>query len=63
MTTKLIRLEEVSNLTGLKKSALYRRISENTFPSPIKLGSKASRWSLVEIQQWIEKAVEVRHAK
>ena len=63
MTTKLIRLEEVSNLTGLKKSALYRRISENTFPSPIKLGGKASRWSLVEIQQWIEKAVEVRHAK
>lgn len=63
MTTKLIRLEEVSNLTGLKKSALYRRISENTFPSPIKLGGKASRWSLAEIQAWIEKAVEARHAK
>lgn len=63
MTTKLISLKEVSSLVGLKKSALYRRISENTFPSPIKLGGKASRWSLVEIQAWIEKAVEVRYAE
>lgn len=63
MTTKLISLKEVSSLVGLKKSALYRRISENTFPSPIKLGGKASRWSLVEIQAWIEKAVEVSYAE
>ena len=61
--TKLISLNEVSSLVGLKKSALYRRISENTFPGPIKLGGKSSRWNLAEVQSWIEKAVEVRHAK
>ena len=63
MTTRLVKLGEVSNLTGFKKSAIYKRISEGTFPSPIKLGGKASRWSLAEVQTWIEKAVEVRHAE
>lgn len=57
MATKLIRIEEVSEMTGLKKSALYQRISENTFPSPIKLGARCSRWNLVEVQKWIERAI------
>ncbi len=61
--TKLIRIEEVSSLVGMKKSAIYQRISENTFPSPIKLGARSSRWNLAEVLAWIEKAVEMRHAE
>ncbi len=61
--TKLISINAVSEMVGLKKSAIYLRISEGVFPGPIKLGSKCSRWNLAEIQNWIEKAVEVRHAK
>lgn len=60
--TKFITLKEVSDLVGLKKSAIYERISVGTFPGPIRISSKCSRWSLVEIQEWIEKAVEARHA-
>jgi prophage regulatory protein len=60
--TKLISLPQVCDLTGLKKSAIYQRIMEGSFPPQIKI-SRASRWSLLEIQQWIEKAVEIRHAK
>lgn len=60
---KLIALPAVCEMTGLKKSALYQRISENTFPGPIKLGHKASRWNFAEVQAWVEKAVEVRHAE
>lgn len=61
--TQLISLNEVSQLIGLKKSAIYIRISEGTFPAPIKIGQKCSRWSLSEVQAWIEKAVEMRHAE
>ena len=59
---KLISLDEVSELVGLKKSGIYLRISEGSFPGPIKLGTKCSRWNLTEIQAWLEKAVEARHA-
>ena len=60
--TKLITLKEVSDLVGLKKSAIYARISEGNFPNPVKLGSKCSRWSLAEIQEYIEKALAERKA-
>lgn len=60
--TKLISLSQVSGLVGLKKSAIYMRIAEGNFPSPIKLSSRCSRWSLVEIQEYIEKAVAERKA-
>ena len=54
--TKLISLDEVCNIVGLKKSALYKRIAEGTFPKYIKIG-RASRWSLVEVQDWVEKTI------
>lgn len=60
--TKFITLKEVSDLVGLKKSAIYARISAGAFPVPIKISSKCSRWSLVEIQEWMDKALEARHA-
>lgn len=60
--TKLITLKDVSDLVGLKKSAIYQRISEGNFPAPVKLGSKCSRWSLTEVQEYIEQAMEARHA-
>ncbi len=62
MKTKLIRIEEVSEMTGLKKSALYQRISEKTFPCPIKLGARCSRWDSVAVQQWIENAIAENRA-
>ena len=59
---KLISLPVVCDMTGLQKSAIYERISNGTFPGPVKI-SRASRWAITEVQAWIEKAVEVRHAE
>jgi len=50
---RLLKISEVSNLVGLGKSAIYEMITAGTFPAPIKIGC-ASRWSLLEILQWIE---------
>lgn len=38
---RFIRLPEVLNRTGLCKAWIYRLISSNEFPSPIKLGERA----------------------
>ena len=59
---KLIRMQEVEALTGFKKSYIYKLISLNKFPKQCKL-SRASRWSLEEVQQWISEAMEARHAE
>lgn len=59
---KLIPLPVVCDMTGLQKSAIYERISNGTFPRPVKI-SRASRWVVTEVQAWLEKAIEARHAK
>ncbi|WP_231387848.1 helix-turn-helix transcriptional regulator [Pseudomonas nitroreducens] len=50
---RLLKITEVSGLVGLGKSAIYDMITAGSFPAPIKIGC-ASRWSLLEVLQWIE---------
>lgn len=60
-TTRLIRLPEVLHKTGYKKAWIYRLISENRFPKPIKLGSRSVAFIETEIEQWIlERVIESR---
>ena len=45
MTTqneRIIRLPEVINTVGLKKSAIYKRIKAGEFPKPVKIGPHAN---------------------
>ncbi|WP_168386213.1 helix-turn-helix transcriptional regulator [Erwinia amylovora] len=56
-TTRLIRLPEVLHKTGYKKAWIYRLISENRFPKPIKLGLRAVAFIEVEIDQWISETI------
>lgn len=52
-STRLIRLPEVLNKTGYKKAWIYRLISEDRFPKPIKLGERAVAFIEAEIDEWI----------
>lgn len=56
----LMRLPDVEKTTGLKKSAIYARIKEGSFPGPVRLGAKAVAWRFDEIQQWIDKLPRVK---
>jgi prophage regulatory protein len=57
--SRLIRLSEVLHITGLKKSAIYKRIKEGRFPVAVRLGTKHVAWKSNEIQEWIEKRPRV----
>lgn len=48
----LLRMPQVLDRVGLKKTVIYERIKAGTFPKPIKLGS-ASAWHTHEIDGWI----------
>lgn len=50
---RLIRLPEVMARVGLKRSAIYQRMSEGRFPRSRSLGGKCAVWVESEIDAWI----------
>lgn len=50
---RLIRLPEVMSRVGLKRSAIYQRMSEGRFPKSRSLGGKCTVWVEAEIDAWI----------
>ena len=62
MQTKILRLPEVKDRTGLSRSTVYLRISEGRFPTPVSLGGRAVGWLESEIEQWIQDRIEASRA-
>lgn len=50
---RLLRLPEVIARVGLKRSAIYQRMSEGRFPRSRSLGPKCAVWVESEIENWI----------
>ena len=60
---RLLRLPEVMARVGLRRSAIYQRMSEGRFPKCHSLGPKCSVWLEAEINDWIERvARSSKHA-
>jgi prophage regulatory protein len=58
MVTKILRLPEVKNRTGLSRSTIYLKISKGSFPPPISLGDRAVGWIESEISDWLTSHIE-----
>jgi prophage regulatory protein len=50
---RLLRLPEVINCVGLRKSAIYDKIQRKEFPKPVAIGKRARAWRASKIAQWI----------
>lgn len=50
---KLIDLKFICEITGLSRGGIYKLMSNDLFPKPLKLG-RASRWYLKEIEAWLD---------
>ncbi|MFC3097333.1 helix-turn-helix transcriptional regulator [Alteraurantiacibacter palmitatis] len=54
MTERLLRRSEVEKRIGLRRSAIYERISKGTFPEPVRFrDTRAVRWRASEIEKWL----------
>jgi prophage regulatory protein len=53
----LLRLPMVMRITGLARSTIYKLISQNQFPVPIKLSKRAVAWLQSEIETWVSSRV------
>jgi prophage regulatory protein len=54
MTTRILRLPEVTARTGLGRSTLYARIQAGEFPPPVSLGARAVGWPEADVAAWID---------
>ena len=54
---RLLRLPDVEARTGLKKSAIYAGMKNQTFPQCVKLGPRAAAWPLSQIEGWIAEKI------
>lgn len=50
---KLIDLKFICESTGLSQAYIYKLMSNDLFPKPLKIG-RASRWYLREFKDWLE---------
>ena len=60
LTQRYIRIKELVILLGVSRSTIYDWLDEKskrydpTFPKKIKIGASAVRFSLIDIERWIE---------
>lgn len=57
---RLLRMKQVENKTGLKRSQIYARMKEHTFPASIKIGPASVAWLEQEIDEWIKEKLNQR---
>jgi prophage regulatory protein len=56
----ILRLREVEQRCGLKRSSIYQAIAEGTFPKSVPITGHAVGWVDTEIQDWIEARITER---
>jgi prophage regulatory protein len=61
---RLLRINQVREMTGLSRSSLYHLSSENKFPPSIALvpGGTSRAWLESEVRAWINQRIEARNA-
>ena len=49
---KLVKIQELAQITALSQSKIRQMISAGLFPPPVKFG-RSSRWILDQVEAWI----------
>lgn len=57
-SARLIRIDQVTDLVGIRKESLYRLVRLGKFPRPVKLSERSSAWRESEVLAWINSRPE-----
>ena len=55
---RLLRLPEVINMFGIKKTTIYDRMKKGTFPKNISLGGNIVVWHLSDLNAYMYQLLE-----
>ena len=50
---RILRIQEVSNKTGLSPSSIYKQVRLDEFPPSVKITKRASGWDEEAVDAWI----------
>ena len=59
---KLLKAQDVADLTSMSLSHLHRLARDGKFPKPIKIGENRSAWLESDVQEWISECLRKHHA-
>jgi prophage regulatory protein len=59
-TDELIDIEQACRMAGLSRTQAWRKVKAGTFPQPIRLGTRCTRYSLQEVSEWIRRCLRER---
>jgi prophage regulatory protein len=48
----LLRLKDVCRLFGISRSTIYKRVSEESFPAPLRISERSVRWRMTDLADW-----------
>ncbi len=51
---QIIRRDKVSQVTGLARATIYKKVADGSFPPPIRLGARAVGWRKPDIVAWLQ---------
>lgn len=57
---RLLRLQQVGEITGLRRSMIYQLEADGNFPRRVKLATRAVGWVESEIRAWIAARIMIR---
>lgn len=60
MTTRILRLPQVTEKTGYGRSAIWEKANIGEFPKPVRLGPRAVGWVEAEVDDWIAARIAKR---
>ncbi|WP_273524574.1 helix-turn-helix transcriptional regulator [Rhodosalinus sediminis] len=50
---RLLRIKQVTAVTGLSRASIYEKVRRGEFPAPVKIGKRAVAWRFSKIIEWI----------
>jgi prophage regulatory protein len=53
MQEQFLRLNDVTRLTGLRRSTVYTHARSGKFPKPITIGGTVTAWLATEVTEWM----------
>ena len=59
---QLLRIHEVTKLTGLSRSSVYKQIKLKNFPRGVQITDRSTAWPSKEVEAWIADRIEERHS-
>lgn len=63
MSQIIQRFPAIKGQTGLSRSTIYAYIKSGDFPKPILLGARAVGWLQSEVDEWLERRIQVSQSK